>query len=96
VRPTQAFDPAAGAWGALELVARANALEVDADAFTRGFADATRSARSAEAWAIGLNWYLNRNVKLAASYERTRFEGGARVGDRPAENALFFRTQLAY
>jgi phosphate-selective porin OprO/OprP len=96
VHPKRAFDPGAGAWGALELVARANALDVDADAFAQDFADATRSARSAEAWAIGLNWYLNRNVRLVASYERTRFEGGARGGDRPPENALFFRTQLAY
>jgi phosphate-selective porin OprO and OprP len=96
VRPKRPFDPAAGAWGAVELAGRVNGLTVDDTAFTLGFADATRSARKASAWAVGLNWYLNRNVKFVTTYERTTFEGGARSGDRPAENALFFRAQVYY
>ena len=52
--------------------------------------------RKAFAWAVGLNWYLNRNVKEVFDYERTTFTGGAAGGDRPAENALFFRTQLSF
>ena len=96
VRPKRSFDPEAGAWGALEIAARVNGLTVDEDAFAFGLADSTRSARKVSAWAVGLNWYLNRNVKLVGSYERTTFKGGARDGDRPTENALFFRAQLYY
>jgi phosphate-selective porin OprO and OprP len=96
IRPKRPFDPEAGAWGALEITARVNGLSVDEDAFALGLADAARSAHKASAWAVGLNWYLNRNVKLVGTYERTTFEGGAREGDRPTENALFFRAQLYY
>lgn len=96
VRPRKPFDPGTGGWGAVELSARVNGLTADEDAFTLGFADATRSARKASAWAVGINWYLNRNVKLVGTYERTAFDGGARAGDRPTENALFLRAQLYY
>jgi phosphate-selective porin len=45
---------------------------------------------------FGLNWYLNRHAKLVGTYERTTFEGGARDGDRAAENALLFRAQVYF
>jgi phosphate-selective porin OprO/OprP len=97
VRPRRPFDPARHQWGALELVARVNGFQADAAAFTRGFADPETSVRKALAWGAGLNWYLTRNVKQALSFERTSFTGGAAGGaDRPAENALFIRTQLAF
>ncbi len=97
VRPRRAFDPANGQWGALELAVRWNALTVDDDAFRRGLADPARSAHEARAWALGLNWYLSRNVKQTVSFERTRFRGGAAAGaDRPSENALFIRSQVAF
>lgn len=96
VRPKRSFDPDAGAWGALEIAARVNGLAIDEDAFSLGLADATLSARKASAWAVGLTWYLNRNVKLVGTYERTTFEGGAHDGDRPAENALLFRAQVYF
>ena len=35
------------------------------------------SARQATAWAVGLNWYLNRNFKLNLNYETTSFENGS-------------------
>ena len=46
-----------------------------------GFADITKSARRASAWAVGLTWYLNRNVKYVLNYEQTSFRGGAALGD---------------
>lgn len=96
VKPREAFDPAQGHWGAVELAARVNGIELDADAFTRGYAEPARSARKAFAWGVGLNWYLSRNVKHMVSFERTRFTGGAATGDRPAENALFVRSQVSF
>ena len=53
--------------------------------------------RKAFAWAVGLNWYLNRNIKQVVDFERTTFTGGAADGaDRPAENAFFIRTQVSF
>ena len=49
------------------------------------------------AWAAGLNWSLNRNVKQMVDYERTSFTGGAAGGkDRDPENAFFIRTQISF
>jgi phosphate-selective porin OprO/OprP len=74
-----------------------NGFEADADTFAKGYADPSKSARRATAWALGLNWYLNRNVKQALSFERTTFRGGAAGGtDRAAENALVVRAQVSF
>jgi len=96
VRATKPFDPSKGQWGAFELAARVNGLELEASAVTEGLIDPTRSVRKAFAWAVGLNWYLNRNIKQMLDYERTSFTAGATSGDRPAENAVFFRTQISF
>jgi phosphate-selective porin OprO/OprP len=91
--PAQAFDPAAGQWGALEVAGRYSELVVDEDTFSLGLADADASARKARAWAVGANWYLNQHVKLQVNFEQTRFRYQGDAG-RPAENAILVRTQL--
>lgn len=97
VRPRRPFDPVKKTWGALELAVRVNRLSVDGAAFSRGFADPARSAREATAWAVGLNWYLNRNVKYVVDYERTMFTGGAAAGgSRRPENAILVRSQVSF
>lgn len=104
VIPEQAFDPARGRWGAFELAARVGQLKVDPKAFENHgtierpafLADAAKSASEATAWGVGLNWYLNRNVRFLLDYEQTEFEGGAAVGDRPKERVIFSRIQLAF
>ena len=65
------------------------------------FADPRQSAQRATAWALGVNWYLNRNFKLNLNYENTWFNGGgggsARVPlDRETERVLLTRFQIAY
>lgn len=109
VKPSRNFDPLAGAWGAWELVARVSDLQIDKDAF-RGvtarnagtaFADPRQSAQRASSWALGVNWYLNRNFKVNVDYENTWFNGGGggstRVPlDRETERVLFTRFQIAY
>jgi phosphate-selective porin OprO and OprP len=90
------LDPAKGQWGGLQIAARINQFEADADTFTNNFADGARSARKATAWGIGLNWFVNKNIKQVVSFERTTFEGGAVKGVRKAENALLIRSQLSF
>lgn len=95
VTPARPFSPRAGSWGAVELAARASALEVDRDAFPL-YADPARWSRSVEAWAVGVNWYLNRDVRVLVNYERTSFDAAAGGTARPAEQALVTRFQVAF
>jgi phosphate-selective porin OprO/OprP len=102
VSPSHSFDPLNGHWGALQLVARYAELNVDNAAFPT-FASSSASASAAQAWAVGLNWYLNRNVRLNASFSRTTFDivSGAKLPSAPAvikqsENVFFTRMQLAF
>jgi len=98
VTPKRPFDPKGHAWGAFELVARAGGLAVDESAFAASaFANPAVSARAAREWGAGVNWYLNRNVKLALDYARTRFTGGGASGaDREDEKVLLQRLQIAF
>jgi len=67
------------------------------EAFDGGLAAPAKSVRKAFSWAAGLNWHLTRSVKQVVHFERTTYTGGAAEGgDRPAENVLFVRTQLAF
>jgi phosphate-selective porin OprO and OprP len=95
VSPAQSFDLTKGTWGAFEVAARYGELHIDKDAFPI-FADPTRAARVAEAWGLGANWYLSRNVKFQLNYEQTDFTGGSAKGERPKERAILSRFQLAF
>ncbi|HVO46408.1 MAG TPA: porin [Steroidobacteraceae bacterium] len=98
--PLSTFEPGKSGWGAWEIAARFHQLQIDDAAFAGGgssFADPTVSPRRAIAYGVGLNWYLNQNVKWMLDYERTRFDGGSKTGgDRPDENALLTRFSLVY
>lgn len=94
------FDPRKGGWGAWEIALRLHELEVDRAAFVGGaasFADPALAAQRALAVGLGLNWYLNQNIKWMLDWERTRFDGGAPNGrDRPDENAFLTRFSLIF
>jgi phosphate-selective porin OprO/OprP len=102
VIPRRAFNPRDGGWGALQLVARYAQLHIDDDAFPL-FANPLTSASSAAAWSAGLNWYLNRNVVVKASFSQTSFSGGGGAGANPPaavtrqdEKVFFTRIQLGF
>jgi phosphate-selective porin OprO/OprP len=95
VSPKQNFDLKNHTWGAFELAARYSKLDLDEDTFPT-YANPASSARSATAWAVGLNWYLNKSLKVMLDYEATQFDGGAATGDREDENILFSRFQVAF
>lgn len=91
IKPKARFDPHADNWGALELAARYSALWVDRDAFPV-FASAAASAHRADAETVGLNWYLNANVRVSVDYLRTLYAGGpVRL-----EQAAFTRVQVGF
>jgi phosphate-selective porin OprO/OprP len=96
VTPKNQLDPEHGKFGAIELAARIGQLSIDDTVFDLGFADRNRAAKKATELGFGVNWHLARNFKLMANYERTKFEGGARGGDRPTETVILTRLQAAY
>jgi phosphate-selective porin OprO/OprP len=111
VTPRRPFDLKSGAWGAFEFVARYGDLHVDPNAFSTAptaaglrFADPTKSAQEAREWGVGLNWYLNRDIKFVFDYEVTYFDGGAgtagatayTVANRRAEQVAIGRVQFQF
>jgi len=92
VQPKFNFDPAAGRWGALQLVGRYAVLNLDHTAFALGLASANAS-RLTKSFTIGANWYPNSFIKIYGTYERTLFES---LTSRPSENAILVRSQLAF
>ncbi|MGH8532980.1 MAG: OprO/OprP family phosphate-selective porin [Gammaproteobacteria bacterium] len=104
VKPMRPFSIENGHWGAFEIKARYSELDLDDDSFAGGadsFADPTTAAAEASAWAVGLNWYLNQNVKFVVDYEHTVFDGGGGgtadfPRDREDENVVLSRVQLAF
>ena len=108
ITPLRPFAPSAGRWGAWQLVARFGQLDIDDAAFSY-FANPATSARSATAWSAGINWWLNKNVRVLTSFSHTTFQGGgssdpltAGTSIPPAtvshqdENVFFTRVQLAF
>jgi phosphate-selective porin OprO/OprP len=99
VTPRHPFDPRANHWGAVQLVARYADLDVDNKAFPI-FANPATSASEAKAWAVGLNWYLNRNIRVNASFSRTTFSDNINSAQatvvRQPEEVVFTRLQLAF
>ena len=97
VKPRRNFDPIGGGIGAWEVVARIDDLQIDRDVYKYGLASASTSSREAFEWALGVNWYLNPNVKMQFDYEHTGFRYGAAKGhDRPDESAVLSELQLQF
>jgi phosphate-selective porin OprO and OprP len=103
--PASNFAPSEGTWGAFEIAARYHSIDFDDDSFDGGaasFADPTTSATRAQGVTVGLNWYLNRWIRVMVNCDRTTFDGGAAGGtpgairDRETEHSIFTRVQLNY
>ena len=96
VTPRHPFSLSDGGWGAWQLVARYEELDVDDAAFPI-YANPNTSASAAQAWAVGLNWWLNKNVRVMTSFSRTTFTGGATGAvTKDPEEVLFTRLQLSF
>jgi len=98
IRPRNSFEPTRGFrhLGAMELAVRYSQLRIDGDAFPL-FASPRTAAQQAQERAIGVNWYLNRFVKLTTDYEHTTFRmSSSSVTPLHSENVLMSRVQLAF
>ena len=97
VNPHSPVSFAEGGWGAWEVAGRVGQLSIDDELFSSVAAGG--AARRASSWGGGVNWYLNRNVKLSLDYEQTYFKGGSiKPGTVTAhdERMVFSRLQVAF
>jgi len=109
ITPRRSFDPRGGDWGAWQLVGRIGQLDIDDEAFL-GFSNPAISASAATSWSVGINWWLNDNLRLLTSFTHSSFDGGgapANITDpstfqppatvtRKDENVFMTRLQLGF
>jgi phosphate-selective porin OprO/OprP len=94
------FNPAAGTWGAFELAARYSDLDLNYNAGSAGVAAAPDAIRGGvqKVSSVGLNWYLNPDIRLMFDYQHVdvnRFNAaGVQVGQ--SYNAVAMRSQLTF
>ena len=93
--PKKPFDLKEGHFGALEIAARYGELDLDDDAFPT-FANPASAVTKAKAVGVGVNWHLNKQIKVVVNYEHTTFEGGGADGDRASEDFVVTRFQHAF
>ncbi len=93
--PKRNFNPASGGWGAWEIAARFGQLDVDDAAFP-SLANPATSASAATSWGVGLNWHLNKKVKLNFDYEQTAFDGGTSDFLDSGEKVFLGRAQFSF
>lgn len=99
--PNSTFSIGGPGWGAFEIVARYNELELDNSLFEGGalsFADPLSQPRKINEYAVGLNWYFNQNFKWQINYENVKFDGGggALGRDRGAGEAILTRLAVGF
>jgi len=99
VIPHRNFDPSKGTWGAFEVASVVDWFSADKENLAR-FASLSSSAQRANGWGLGLNWYLNKDLKFQAAFHETFFDTGglSKYGtkNRPVENAFILRTQIQF
>jgi phosphate-selective porin OprO/OprP len=99
--PVQNFSVKDGTWGAWELAARYSATNLNSNV-TRGLSQTKTGGVFGgyqQIWAVGLNWYWNRNYKIMFDYEianidRLNSSGTTQVGQN--FQAALVRLQAAY
>lgn len=100
IKPTKAFNPAEGAWGAVEIAARYSVLDLDDNAGVLGAATPVGGVRGGEqkiASAV-LNWHPNAVYRFQLQYQRVEIDrlnaAGVDVGDDI--NVVSIRSQFAF
>lgn len=95
VKPKRRFSLSEGGFGAVQLVARLQHIDLDNRIFPL-YANPASSVSGATTWGVGVNWLLNPNVKISLDYEDTDFKGGSSPFLQRGEKVVLTRAQLAF
>lgn len=100
--PKRSFDPlhkSGGGWGAVELALRLSDFAAENGIYTYGLVNPATAPRHLHEWVGGVNWYLNRLVRITGDYGSTAFGGGAPAaagGNRLPEKVFTLRFQINF
>jgi len=98
--PKHPLDPLhrnGGGWGAWEVAVRVEDFEAENGVYTYGLVSPAVTPRHLHEWTGGVNWYLNRLVRITGDYGVTAFGGGAaNNGNKPAEKVFTMRFQINF
>lgn len=95
IKPKANFDPKKDSWGAFEIAARIGELNIDKKTFPT-FANKATSVSKIEEKVLGLNWYLNQNIRLSLNYVHNDFKGGTTTGNKDSEKAVLSRLEFKF
>jgi phosphate-selective porin OprO/OprP len=95
VKPKKVADWATKELGAVELAARFNWLDLDDVSFQGSTLATASSVTKAQGFAVGLNWWLNRNIRASGDWEYTQFDG-PNGATRPTEKMIIGRFQVVF
>lgn len=98
--PKRNFDPLHhGGWGAIELALRVDDWHAEKGLYNYGLASDATTPRHLHEWTGGVNWFLNRVVRISGDYGNTAFGGGAAAsagGNKLPEKVFTLRFQLNF
>jgi len=103
VKIAHPLDLGEGTFGGLELAARYGQLTLDNDLFVLDAPGGVplyaspNSANKASYWGVGVNCYLNQNIKVSLTYDQTQFQGGStKSGQVTAQDEKVIMTQAQF
>jgi phosphate-selective porin OprO and OprP len=101
IDPLRPFDLRVGRFGlgAFEPTARYSELSLDPRIFTAGLADPTLWTNQARLVDVGVNWYLNKFLKVYFDWEHAMFASPVFSGTGPPQksnNLYWIRTQVYF
>ena len=76
-------------------MARVGQLHVDNGAFPL-LANQATSAGEETSWGVGLNWHLNKNLKLSLDYDQTALGKTTNPTLKKGEKVIMTRAQIAF
>ncbi len=85
--------------GAIEPYARLSYLQAGTEVFTSGLADPAENSNAATVLDLGVNWYLNRYVRIFLDWQHAEFGSPVSLGPGKfvrSTNLFWLRTQMYY
>ena len=96
IKPKRIFDPSKGLWGAVQLVARYEYLDLSEGFFDHGYANRTKYTDGAKGGTFGINWHLNDMVKIMLNYNHIEFDDYVLEADDDNEDVFLARFHLEF
>lgn len=93
VKPKKPFDPKKGGWGAFELAARYEKANLSNTVVRAGMAGGLDGLR---AGTVGLNWYLNDDVKVVMNYQNYVFGQQVAIEAKTYSKSSFLLLRVQY